>query len=546
MDQPFPLPEISLQIYQALLVAQATPSLLSAKAQSVNWRSPEKQTWFLQKFVGWIQDAKTVEALRDRVRQAMTLFFSPEYFAGPDYISLLEAIAPYPRLQAEPENCVVPNTIALLLLDVENLKLSAAVEEFLQQLCPHPITVKIAFGDWKKLGKYDVEFHNRQYQLVQVPAGQDHADVKMAAVGSSLFVHYPNVRAAFVCSSDGALQNLCNELSARGLRVFAVKQHGEIVAIEDYNSHQRYTYPPADTLPSLSTVGQWLRSLLHEQQKTTGRVWLPLTDALSLLSDRHKVDLRNLLQVKVPPTSLESWLHEQSDLVFYSDADSKEYLTLFDPDFAPPKTTSPASSRPVSLDILEQQLVVLSRMFYQAHPGEKLTLGKLGQTYLETFGQNVSDVLKTQQSELPFLSFLKSRSSFSLLQEQQQWIVALVETVHPDQEPSAEAIAPQSITQSSSQSASQSAATTGKITPQQFEQALINAIKQNLKVEKQSAVPIEVIAKVLSDRFHKGVSQILKEDLQQTGTFIKFLQSHSKLQVTQSGKRWLVAIAPSN
>ena len=82
MDQPFSPSEISRQIYQALLAAQATPSLLSPKARSVDWRSPEKQAWFLQKFVGWIQDVVTVEALRDRVRQAMTLFFSPEYFAG--------------------------------------------------------------------------------------------------------------------------------------------------------------------------------------------------------------------------------------------------------------------------------------------------------------------------------------------------------------------------------------------------------------------------------------------------------------------------------
>ncbi|AFY64701.1 hypothetical protein [Geitlerinema sp. PCC 7407] len=55
-----------------------------------------------------------------------------------------------------------------------------------------------------------------------------------------------------------------------------------------------------------------------------------------------------------------------------------------------------------------------------------------------------------------------------------------------------------------------------------------------------------MIAKVLSDRFHKGVSQILREDLQQTGTFIKFLHSHSKLQVTYTGQRWLVAIAPGH
>ncbi len=537
MDQPFSPSEISRQIYQALLSAQATPSLLSPKARSVDWRSPEKQAWFLQKFVGWIQDAVTVEALRDRVRQAMTLFFSPEYFAGPDYISLLEAIAPYPRPQAEPENCVVPNTIALLLLDVENLKLSAAVEEFLQQLCPHPITVKIAFGDWKKLGKYDVEFHNRQYQLVQVPAGQDHADVKMAAVGSSLFVHYPNVRAAFVCSSDGALQNLCNELSARGLRVFAVKQHGEIVAIEDYNSHQRYTYPPADTLPPLSTVSQWLRSLLQEQQKTTGRVWLPIAEVLRLLSDRHTVDLPSLLEVKVPPISLESWLHEQSNLVFYSGADQQGYLTLFDPG-SPAPAPSLSTSGAVSLEILEQQLALLTRMFYHTHPGEQLPLGKLGQVYRTTFGQNVSDILKVQQSELSFLSFLKSRSSFSLLQDQQQWIVALVETVEPARAAQPEAIAPQG--------ASPNPSKANKITPKQFEQALINTIQQHLQADQLSGVPIEVIASTLGDRFQKGVSQILKEDLHQAGTFLKFLQSHANLKVTQSGKRWLVAIAPGH
>ena len=83
------------------------------------------------------------------------------------------------------------------------------------------------------MGKKDAEFHQRGYQLIHVPPGKDSADLKMATVGASIFVHYPTAKEIFVCSSDRALTHLSNTLQAHGLTVFQVrKQIDKIIVLK--------------------------------------------------------------------------------------------------------------------------------------------------------------------------------------------------------------------------------------------------------------------------------------------------------------------------
>lgn len=55
--------------------------------------------------------------------------------------------------------------IAVLLLDVENIQITTETEQILKNICNHPIQIKTAFANWQSMGKKDIEFHHRGYDL---------------------------------------------------------------------------------------------------------------------------------------------------------------------------------------------------------------------------------------------------------------------------------------------------------------------------------------------------------------------------------------------
>ncbi|MFW9264863.1 NYN domain-containing protein [Nostoc sp. CALU 546] len=123
--------------------------------------------------------------------------------------------------------------ISLLLLDAENLKLDINSELFLASICEYPLQVKIAFANWRNpsIGKQDIELYNRGYQLIHVPEGKNSADAKMIAFGACILRSYPTVKEILVCSSDGILIHLCNELQNQGLIVYWVRRQGQTLHI---------------------------------------------------------------------------------------------------------------------------------------------------------------------------------------------------------------------------------------------------------------------------------------------------------------------------
>ncbi|WP_445251053.1 MULTISPECIES: IS1/IS1595 family N-terminal zinc-binding domain-containing protein [unclassified Microcoleus] len=125
--------------------------------------------------------------------------------------------------------------IAILLLDAENLKLKVNTEQFLAGLCDYPLQVKIAFANWKNpsTSKLDAELYDRGYELIHVPGGANSADGKMIAFGAAILYRYRDVRQVFVCSSDGLLNHLCNQLQNQGLTVFRVRRQNSVLSVEN-------------------------------------------------------------------------------------------------------------------------------------------------------------------------------------------------------------------------------------------------------------------------------------------------------------------------
>jgi hypothetical protein len=127
-------------------------------------------------------------------------------------------------------------SIAVLLLDAENIDLVKAAESWLASFCKHPISLKFAFGNWKKLGDRDKDLHQRGYHLIHVPEGKNHADSKMMIIGSSIFVHFPNIKEAIVCSNDSDLENLQSSLHFQGLDVHLLERHQQELKLTTFET----------------------------------------------------------------------------------------------------------------------------------------------------------------------------------------------------------------------------------------------------------------------------------------------------------------------
>ncbi|MBF2027989.1 MAG: hypothetical protein IGS48_14700 [Oscillatoriales cyanobacterium C42_A2020_001] len=272
--------QVSAAIYQAVLAMQQShPEWLHEKYRSLPWEQESHQTAFISKLVLKLSKAPNSQLLLTEVETVLKLLATAAYLQTAEFQqlwadlnSLLQLSANSHNQATETEQSVqsegtevkTDGAIAILLLDAENLKPDVAVETFLAQACTYPLRVKIAFANWRNQGKYDAELHNRHYDLIHVPSGNDMADGKMIVVGSSIRDRYPAVKEVLVCSSDKVMSNLRTKLRQEGLTVFQVHQQGDVITVTNSETGTRTTYstaqPPA--IPSLEDCITQLKELI--------------------------------------------------------------------------------------------------------------------------------------------------------------------------------------------------------------------------------------------------------------------------------------------
>jgi hypothetical protein len=75
------------------------------------------------------------------------------------------------------------STSIALLVDIENIKISAALETAIIKLFPPAEMIKIAVGNWQLLKGVDQELVDRGYHLFHVPTGKNNADHELINLG---------------------------------------------------------------------------------------------------------------------------------------------------------------------------------------------------------------------------------------------------------------------------------------------------------------------------------------------------------------------------
>ncbi len=217
--------------------------------------------------------------------------------------------------------------ITVLLLDAENIQITPETEQFLATVCSNPIQIKIAFANWQSMGKKDIEFHNRGYDLIHVPPGKDNADGNTIAFGSTIYEYYPKAKEVLICSSDTVMTNLCNHLHQKGLVVYQVSQEDSNLTIFNAKTNETQTHT---ILPSIEQLLCQIKDIIKDQFAQTSNQWIKLSIICKLFKEKYSFGINKVVSHHLPGKTLKNIFVNKPEFVIHQIAEDPEvYITLF-------------------------------------------------------------------------------------------------------------------------------------------------------------------------------------------------------------------------
>ncbi|NQE33157.1 NYN domain-containing protein [Microcoleus asticus] len=450
---------ISRYIAQTLITIQEQhPEWIAEKYRKTPWAKPDFQSVLIGKLTKSFRVAGDTDSLLLTAKKYLQILLVPEFVNSPQFSKLSAKIQQLAQSQTAPaksQNSVssepptptanqpapLPVGIAILLLDVENLQLTIETEKFLEGICHYPIQIKVAFANWRSMGKKDAEFHQRGYQLIHVPPGKDSADLKMATVGASIFVHYPTAKEIFVCSSDRALTHLSNTLQAHGLTVFQVRKQIDKIIVLNSKTGQVETHSLV-TIPEITPLEQLviqLKELIKKEQKRTSTQWIKLSTVSALFRENYGLVLNQVVaHHSLGTKTRDIFLKYPTDFVLHKPSEnSQTYVTLFEVRLSPPQPilsqeiqnnyqAAPASLTDInSLEDLERALVKIVGDLTDNSPKNYVFLSNVGSEFHRQYGKQITQIIKDFNLGRKFTKFLQSCASLQLKKGEKGWQVSL-------------------------------------------------------------------------------------------------------------------------
>ena len=306
--------------------------------------------------------------------------------------------------------------ISILLLDAENLKLDINTETFLARLCKYPLQVKIAFANWKNpsIGKQDAELYERGYQLVHVPGGKDSADAKMIALGSSILRQYRTVKEVFVCSSDGILTHLCNQLQNQGLTVYWVRRQNPNLKVENRNTGKvsHYSLALETEIPSFEEFVQKIEELIKAERESITERLSKLTTVATLFQERCNLPLHPNHMMSGSPVIV------QEKEIPVLEAESTQSLTgkenmEFDASATTISTLTATSIN--SMEVLEKVLIAIIRSMAIESKQDYVSVTKLKTRFLTQCKESADSIVRKLKPGFSLIKFFRSRPTLFTL-----------------------------------------------------------------------------------------------------------------------------------
>lgn len=325
--------------------------------------------------------------------ELLQTILSPDWLESAVFSQLIQKFQQKAEIQHQLET-----GISLLLLDAENLKLDINSELFLASVCKYPLQVKMAFANWRNqsIGKQDIELYNRGYQLVHVPEGKDSADAKMIALGACILRSYPTAKEILVCSSDGILIHLCNELQNQGLIVYWVRRQGQSLHIENRNTSKltHYSLSMATEVPSFEKVVEQIQDLIKNEQDSINARLHSLAAIASLFQERCNININ--YNQKQPQVEEIISLPEELSTEFIQQEKQEDFAKISDG------------------ETLNKFLLKIIQNIQINSPKTKLSVSKLGTEIQKITGESPNSIIKKLKLGSNFTKYLESSPTFTL------------------------------------------------------------------------------------------------------------------------------------
>lgn len=439
--------EISLSLYQAVVdIQEQQPQLLQEKYRKIDWRDPHYQSTFCSKLKAELRKSGDWNTRLRKIQKLLQIFLVSAYLQTPEFGKLIQEIRAAIQRQISVESnglgyskitefTTAPSDnsfpgIAILLLDAENLQLDIETEKFLTRLCTYPIQIKVAFANWRSMGKKDAEFHTRGYELIHVPPGKDSADVKMATVGSSIFVHYPRAREVLVCSSDGVMTHLYNTLQTHGLTVYLVRKKGDNITVLNSKTNQTQTHSliAVSDIPSREEFILQIKNILAGEKAKTKQNWFKISRISNRFHSKYKITMTQVVAVHFPGQKVRDiFTQYPHDFALHQLPDeSGSYITLFEVEspntvaqndramYQDTKTNDSLLVNVESPETIEQVLFNIVKTLTTKSNLKYVPIANVATEFQKQYGKSITKAMQDLNLGTKFPVFLQSCSAFKL------------------------------------------------------------------------------------------------------------------------------------
>lgn len=450
--------QLSFAVCQAIIpLLHEHPELVVAKYQNINWKQPQYQSALMAGLNKKISNLTDHLQLIPQIKEYLALFLVRSFLNSPAFEKLeliidesikklnfinLNNTSSSESVQASDnsKNSVYSKAIAILLLDAENLQLTPKMEEFLGKVSRYPLQVKIAFANWSRMGKRDVELHQRGYELIHVPVGKDNADGKMITLGASVHERYQGAREVIVCSSDKVMTNLCNHLQQNGLMVYQVIKQKESLLVLNSATGKQITQFPNSVLeiPPIDKFIIQLKQLIKTEQENQQITWVKLSTLSKIFKSKYNFTISQVVSKHLPGQKVRDFFSNYPcDFALHQvEPNAELYITLFEINQSLPENyqenTSLGSGEKSqfllkinSVTDLEKALQEILQELTSKSSHTYIDINLLGGGFKQRYGHSITQQIKSLKLSGNFLKFLQSCKSFNLKQTGKTWQVAL-------------------------------------------------------------------------------------------------------------------------
>jgi hypothetical protein len=312
--------------------------------------------------------------------------------------------------------------IAVLLIDAENIQITPETEQLLTKVCTHSIQIKIAFANWQSMGKKDLEFHNRGYDLIHVPRGKENADEKTIAFGSTIEKYYPKVKEVLVCSSNNVMTQLCDRLQQKGLTVYQVSQESSNLTILNGKTDEIQNHT---ILPSIEKLLSQIKEIIEEIEVQTSNQWIKLSVICKLFKEKYSFGVNKVVSHHLPGKNVKNIFVNKPEFVIHQIPDHPEiYVTLFKM-----PTKQEVDNNIIALTFgnksdLEQALIKIITNLVGKTPDNYIPIYTIAERFDKQYGKAITKILKELGMSGNLVNFLQSCNSLEMKKTGNIWQVA--------------------------------------------------------------------------------------------------------------------------